>query len=570
MTHYLNHLNLTKGKISKLYKKKKQTLKKKHGKRIKRGGRSYRKKKHLNLANKTVKKKNMQNGGGMFDWLTSPTNKQEEKQPLNTNNPSSSSQGLFSRLYGNKSPVMNEYQPPVINPILQPSDIQQSNEKQEKMNQVIQELRDKLKRENKLQDSQPEVMDDDVSNIPFDEEPTDQSLMNPIHLNAGPEKVVPVPSTEYGEEKVVPVPSTEYGEEKVVTVPSENQMIEYNQVTPEENAENETPQVNPEELKPSNNCDYLNEIEIPECMDKKTYKKLALKVHPDKNKMCINEANRKFNKLNDNFNDENCKKNDNAVPQQEEEVVPVPQEEKEEEEKEKEEEEEEEVVPVPQQEEEEEVVPVPQQEKEGVVPVPQQEKEEVVPVPQQEKEEVVPVPQQQEEVVPVPKENRISQEVAPEEVPVPKENRISQEVAPEEVPVPNNNVEEETKTPTESTDFSLSGLTEPTNTFDQEDQEISKMPSSVSNSFQNIIDYVADQIVGKISNALGYSSGSNEEKLQNGFIANNLNNRNFGVGGRKSLRHPPPEGKGDGLPLRPPLCRTRRSYKKAKKYTRRV
>ena len=535
MTHYLNHLNLTKGKISKLYKKKKQTLKKKHGKRIKRGGRSYRKKKHLNLANKTVKKKNMQNGGGMFDWLTSPTNKQEQKQPLNTNNPSSSSQGLFSRLYGNKSPVMNEYQPPVINPILQPSDIQQSNEKQEKMNQVIQELREKLKRENKLQDSQPEVMDDDVSNIPFDEEPTDQSLMNPIHLNAGPEKVVPVPSTEYGEEKVVPVPS-------------ENQMIEYNQVTPEENAENETPQVNPEELKPSNNCDYLNEIEIPECMDKKTYKKLALKVHPDKNKMCINEANRKFNKLNDNFNDENCKKNDNAVPQQEEEVVPVPQQEKEEE-----------VVPLPQQ--QEEVVPVPQE----VFPVPQQQ-EEVVPVPQQ-REEVVPVPQEEkeEEVVPVPQEEK-EEEV----VPLPQENRISQEVAPEKVPVPNNKVEEETKTPTESTDFSLSGLTEPTNTFDQEDQEISKMPSSVSNSFQNIIDYVADQIVGKISNALGYSSGSNEEKLQNGFIANNLNNRIIGVGGRKSLRHPPPEGKGDGLPLRPPLCRTRRSYKKAKKYTRRV
>jgi hypothetical protein len=64
-------------------------------------------------------------------------------------------------------------------------------------------------------------------------------------------------------------------------------------------------------------------------------------------------------------------------------------------------------------------------------------------------------------------------------------------------------------------------------------------------------------IVGKISNVLGYSSGSNEEKLQNGFIANNLNNRTIGVGGRKS-------------PLRPPLCRTRRSYKKAKKYTRRV
>jgi len=536
MVNHLNHLNLTKGKISKLYKKKKQTLKKKkNGKRGRQNGRSYRKKRHLNLANKTMK--NMQHGGGMFDWFTGKRNTSKgENQPLN-NQPSSTEKPSFlSSLMRTKTPATNEYQPPVINPLLQPKDIQQSNEKQEKMNQVIQELREKLKRDNKLQDS-PHYEnddDDDVSNIPFDEEPTNKSVMNPIHLNQE--------STEYGQEnqdtndslmnpmhfkesKVKPqenqvplpqeehlTPSTEYGE-VIPETPEENltpgmeyktaeenliPRIEYNQVTPEE-----VPMVN-EESKP--NCEYLNKIEIPQshCLDEKEYKKLALKLHPDKNLACSAEANKKFQEL----ENQKCSNED-------EEEVPVPQEYNE-------------VTP------EEEVPQVVKEE------VPEVVKEEI-PVPQEENltssteyGEIIPDTPEEKHLVPL---SAAPPDVAPA-VDAP-------DVA---APVSKKANEEETITPTESTD---SSLTELTNTFDQ---EVSRMPSAVSNSFQNIIDYVSNQIVGKLS---GYSSGGSDE-LQNGFIANNLNNRNFGVGGQKSSALTFGKGK------------TRRNHKKAKKYTRRV
>jgi len=562
MVNHLNHLNLTKGKISKLYKKKKQTLKKKkNGKRGRQSGRSYRKKRHLNLANKTMK--NMQHGGGMFDWFTGKKNTSEgENQPLN-NQPSSTEKPSFlSQLRGRQKPAINDYETPVINPLLQPKDIQQSNEKQEKMNQVIQELREKLKRDNKLQDSPDYENDDDVSNIPFEEEPTDKSVMNPIHLNQE--------STEYGQEnqdtndslmnpmhfkesKVKPqenpvplpqeehlTPSTEYGE-VIPETPEENltsgmeyktaeenliPRIEYNQVTPEE-----VPTVN-EESKP--NCEYLNKIEIPQshCLEGKEYKKLALKLHPDKNLACSVEAGEKFKEL----ENQKCSNED-------EEEVPIPQEYNE-------------VTP------EEEVPEVVKEE----IPVPQEEVPEVVkeeiPVPQEEEEEEIPVPQE-ENLTSSTEYGEIIPDTPEEKHPVPLSAAPAAAapaavapaaVAPAAVapdvaaPVSKKANEEETITPTESTD---SSLTELTNTFDQ---EVSRMPSSISNSFQNIIDYVSNQIVGKLS---GYSSGGSDE-LQNGFIANNLNNRNFGVGGQKSSALTFGKGK------------TRRNHKKAKKYTRRV
>ena len=494
MVNHLNHLNLTKGKISKLYKKKKQTLKKKkNGKHGKRSGRSYRKKRHLNLANKTMK--NMQHGGGeggFLDWFTGKKNTSEgESQPLNNQPSSTVKPGFLSSLMRTKTPATNEYQPPVMNPLLQPNDIQEANEKQEKMNQVIQELREKLKRDNKLQDSPDyENADDEVSNLPFEEEPTDKSVMNPIH------------STEYGQENPIPLTqeekpltsSTEYGE-IIPETPEENlsPRIEYNQVTPEE-----VPMVN-EESKPS--CEYLNKIEIPQshCLDEKEYKKLALKLHPDKNLACSQEANKKFQELN----------NQKCSNQEEEEEVPVPQEYHE-------------VTP--------EEVPVPQEEEE--IPVPQEEEE--IPVPQKEEEVPVPRPEEEENLNSSTEYGEIIPETPEEKHPVP---------LPVASPVSKDIIEEDTATPTES---SL------TDTFDQ---EVSRMPSSISNSFQNIIDYLSNQIVGKLS---GYSSGGSDE-LQNGFIANNLNNRSLGVGGQKS-------------PLRPPPCKTRRSKKKSKisKGTRKV
>jgi hypothetical protein len=382
-----------------------------------------------------------------------------------------------------------------MNPMLQSKDI---NEKQEKMNQVIQELREKLKRDNKLQDSPYYENDDDVSNIPFDEEPTDKSLMNPIHLNAA--SPAPVPEEEHL------TPSTEYGE-VIPETPEENLIprIEYNQVTPEE-----VPMVN-EESKP--NCEYLNKIEIPQshCLEGKEYKKLALKLHPDKNLACSAEANEKFQEL----ENRKCSNEDEEVTQEQQEEVPVPQEYNE-------------VTP--------EEIPVPQEE-----------------VPEVVKEEI-PVPQEEKHPVPFSQENQASI-AAPVASPI-AASIASPHAASITAPIPKNTIEEETKTPTETTDFSLSSLTEPTNTFDQEEEEeeISRMPSSISNSFQNIIDYVSNQIVGKLSNIL--SGGSDE--LQNGFIANNLNNRNFGVGGQKSPALTFGKGK------------TRRNHKKAKKYTRRV
>ena len=298
----------------------------------------------------------------------------------------------------------------------------------------------------------------------------------------------PIPSTEYKTAEENPIPSTEYKTAEENLTPSmeyktaeENPIprIEYNQVTPEEV---------PILSKPS--CEYLNKIEIPQshCLDEKEYKKLALKLHPDKNFACSQEANEKFKELN----------NQKCSNQEEEEEVPVPQE-------------------------EEEEIPVPQEEEEVTVP----------------RAEEVPVPQEDEEVPVPPLEENLNSsteygEIIPETPDLPVAAPVSKDI-----------IEEETATPTESTDSSL------TDTFDQ---EVSRMPSSISNSFQNIIDYLSNQIVGKLSR---YSSGGSDE-LQNGFIANNLNNRNFGVGGQKShvLTY---GGK-----------KTRRNYKKAKKYTRRV
>ena len=550
MVNHLNHLNLTKGKISKLYKKKKQSLKKKkNGKHGKQSGRSYRKKRHLNLANKTMK--NMQHGGGMFDWFTGKKNTSEgENQPLNNQPSSTEKPGFLSSLIGTKTPTTNYYETPVMNPILQSSDIQQSqsNEKHGKMNQVIQDLREKLKRDNKLQDSPHYENDDDVSNIPFDEEPTDKSLMNPIHLNQ--------PTTEYGQENPVPLPqekehltsNTEYGkiipetQEENLTpsmeykTAQENQVprIEYNQVTPEE-----VPMVN-EESKP--NCEYLNKIEIPQshCLEGKEYKKLALKLHPDKNLACSAEAKEKFQEL----------ENQKCSNEDEEEEVPVPQEYNE--------------VPVPPAEEE---VPVPQEYNEVTpeeIPVPQEENltssteyGEIIPETPEEKHFVPPA------LTPSPAPSpALAPTVAPSPVPTVAPSpapalahAIAPALSPTVAPAVSKKMIEENTTPTEST---VSSLTEPSNIFDQEEQEVSRMPSAVSNSFQNIIDYVSNQIVGKLSNIL--SGGSDE--LQNGFIANNLNNRNFGVGGQKSStltfgRETPPH-------------KTRRNHKKAKKYTRRV
>ena len=79
------------------------------------------------------------------------------------------------------------------------------------------------------------------------------------------------------------------------------------------------------------------------------------------------------------------------------------------------------------------------------------------------------------------------------------------------------------------------------------------LPVPISNSFQTIIDYLSNEIVGKISNVLGLSS-SNQEKLQNGFIANNLNNRTMGM---------------DSQEVYGGKSRKNHNRKKSKKYTRR-
>lgn len=71
-----------------------------------------------------------------------------------------------------------------------------------------------------------------------------------------------------------------------------------------------------EEPSVTNDCEKLNNIVIPECMDKKTYYNLALKIHPDKNKNCEKIATEKFQKLND--NNKECKENEEILPENEE------------------------------------------------------------------------------------------------------------------------------------------------------------------------------------------------------------------------------------------------------------
>ena len=65
----------------------------------------------------------------------------------------------------------------------------------------------------------------------------------------------------------------------------------------------------------TDNCEKLNDIVIPECMDKKTYRKLALIVHPDKNSTnCTKIATEKMKILND--NNKECKENKNEETEQ--------------------------------------------------------------------------------------------------------------------------------------------------------------------------------------------------------------------------------------------------------------
>jgi hypothetical protein len=82
----------------------------------------------------------------------------------------------------------------------------------------------------------------------------------------------------------------------------------------------------------------------------------------------------------------------------------------------------------------------------------------------------------------------------------------------------------------------------------QSQQNYSNMPVNISNSFQEIINYTADQIVNKLSNTMNLSINNNT--LQNGFVSNSLNANTLGSqnfnGGKK----------------------TRRNRKKSKKYTR--
>jgi len=79
-------------------------------------------------------------------------------------------------------------------------------------------------------------------------------------------------------------------------------------------------------------------------------------------------------------------------------------------------------------------------------------------------------------------------------------------------------------------------VSEPSSSLDME----SKMPTSVSNSFQNIIDYVSTNIANKVSSLLGYTGSGQDQtdELQNGFIANNINNRIMGSsqGGKTKKR----------------------------------
>jgi hypothetical protein len=73
----------------------------------------------------------------------------------------------------------------------------------------------------------------------------------------------------------------------------------------------EEPDVTEEEMSKTDDCEKLNNIVIPECMNTKTYRELAKKIHPDKNPNCKEIATKKFQKLNNAEKNENCKENKN-------------------------------------------------------------------------------------------------------------------------------------------------------------------------------------------------------------------------------------------------------------------
>ena len=161
----------------------------------------------------------------------------------------------------------------------------------------------------------------------------------------------------------------------------------------------------------------------------------------------------------------------------------------------------------------------------------------------------VPVPEVQQSV---PEETEYSEIVPLTPVSVPE----VQQSVPEEIesitPSSLTQEQEQEKENNNNNPFSniISSLTGEQQEQPTSSNMVSNMPVNISNSFQEIIDYTADQIVNRLSTSMNLSL-TNNKTLQNGFVSNNLNANTIGSevfnGGKRS----------------------RRSHKKSKKYTRR-
>ena len=509
MTNHLNHLNLTKGKISKLYKKKKQTVKKrKNGKKNKRLGISHKKRKHFNLANKSLKKN--QKGGGLLDWLTGSQEKPaSDNQSVNNNN--SSTGEAFNPLQQNPNLVSNTNQNVDVD----------VDDKKLKMDEVIKDLRNKLKRENKLQESYSEPS---LNNFEDNHLESSENIKLPVYSQIPPdesEKSEIVPSTPPVQNVMdIPKEETEYSEIVPSTPPVQNMMdvpkeeTEYSEIVPSTPVQNmmDVPKEETEYIEIVPSTPVQNVTDVPK--EETEYSEIVPST-PVQNVMDVPKEETEYSEI-----VPSTQLPEDAKPETEySEIVPSVQN------------------PV------QNVIDIPKEETEYSEIVPSTSAQNVMNVPKEETEysEIVPSVQN-----PVPEETEYS-EIVPSTPPVqnvmdvPKEETEYSEIVPSTPPIlqeSNNNNE------------SISQITD--SNF-RTNESSTTLPVPISNSFQTIIDYLSNEIVGKISNVLGLSS-SNQEKLQNGFIANNLNNRTMGM---------------DSQEVYGGKSRKNHNRKKSKKYTRR-
>jgi len=547
-----NHLNLTKGKIRKLYKKKRQTLKKrKNGKR--KSGISQKKGMNsLNLSHKTLK--NMKGGdmfGGVLGWLTG---KKSTAKSNNLNHPMTNSSFSINPLHqssispSNNSPIapssthnpilpsINSFEPASSSSLISPL----TDDKQTKMNAVIQELRDKLNSENKLQDSEmiPENVEPSI--------PISNPFESNVSVSTNENENVPVPNVNLGteEEKVntglaplpealqeplkEPLPVQEQAQEPLpsplpITQP-EQEPVPLPITQPEqEPAPLTLPEQEPvpleepltfkrlDEKVPSDRATVGDDTEYSEVITSSPQENYM--ENEEKNTSNI-ETPHPSTELLESLNDDTTSHQVTVGESENNETLP----------------------PTPINEPSNNLM----SEQNPVPPIPAIDSE---PEPELQPENTMKsvnqvTPSEPVNDEPIKEQTNVVTPVAelPQELEEPPINVVTPPIELEEPPI--NVVTPVTELPQELEEPSVNVVTPPLEQ-EEEPEYNSQMPVSVSNSFQTIIDYVSTNIANKLAGLFGSNHYGQDqfEDVQNGFIANNINNRTMGSQGGKTRRH---------------------------------